>query len=123
LVAIFLESIAERVPKEKVIINNMCPGMVNTSMSDVLPFYLRIPMNLVKKVRARTPEEASWIVVNALVVVGSESHGKFISDKTIMPTYDWIKSDAGRKVQQKLWEETIVEMKNADPSAVASIAS
>ena len=85
LCALFLQDIAKKVSKEKVIINTMCPGMVNTDMSDVLPVYLRIPMNLIKKLRARSPEEAGWIVVDALVVAGPDSHGGFIGDKTLLP--------------------------------------
>jgi NAD(P)-dependent dehydrogenase (short-subunit alcohol dehydrogenase family) len=39
LCVMFLTELAHRVPRDKVIINTMCPGMVNTRMSDVLPFY------------------------------------------------------------------------------------
>jgi NAD(P)-dependent dehydrogenase (short-subunit alcohol dehydrogenase family) len=85
LCALFLQDIAKKVSKEKVIINTMCPGMVDTDMSDVLPIYFRIPMNLVKKLRARSPEEAGWIVAHAVVVAGPESHGGFLGDKTLLP--------------------------------------
>lgn len=59
LCVIFLYELAPRLDKSKVIINMMCPGMVNTSMSDVLPIYLRIPVNVVKAIRARPVEQGA----------------------------------------------------------------
>src|SRR5205814_10464095 len=85
LCVMFLTELAHRVPRDKVIINTMCPGMVNTGMSDVLPFYFRWIMNIVKAMRARTPKEGGWIVVNASVVAGPETHGRYLEDKVIAP--------------------------------------
>jgi len=85
LCVMFIAEMATRVPKEKVIINTMCPGMVNTGMSDVLPFYLRPAMNFVKMLRARTPEEGAWIINYAAVVAGPETHGRYLEDKELVP--------------------------------------
>lgn len=79
----FIQELAKRVPKNEIIINHMCPGMVDTNMTDELPIYLRLLAILVKKVRARTPEQGGWIVLNAATVAGSESHGQFLLDKEI----------------------------------------
>ena len=59
--------------------------MVDTAMSDVLPIYLRIPVNVVKAMRARPVEQGGWLIANAMFVVGPESHGTFILDKEIQP--------------------------------------
>ena len=85
LCAMFLYDIAKRISPDKVVINMMCPGMVDTSMSDVLPQPFRAIINLIKFFAARTPEEAGWIVVNAAAVVGPDSHGQFYGDKKIEP--------------------------------------
>jgi NAD(P)-dependent dehydrogenase (short-subunit alcohol dehydrogenase family) len=45
LVAMFVTELAARVGSERVVINNMCPGAVNTRMSDVLPLPLRLLVN------------------------------------------------------------------------------
>ena len=85
LCVMFLYELAPRLDKSKVVINMMCPGMVSTSMSDVLPIYLRIPINVVKAIRARPVEQGTWLILNAMVVMGSDSHGAFILDKDIQP--------------------------------------
>ena len=41
-------------------------------------------MNVYKSVYHRSVEVGGWIVVNALVIVGKESHGTFLKDKEIL---------------------------------------
>lgn len=83
LCLLFLYSLAPRVDPKKVIINMLCPAMINTNMSDVLPIHLRAVMNVVKAVRGRPVEVGGWIILNAALVAGPESHGKFLADKDI----------------------------------------
>jgi NAD(P)-dependent dehydrogenase (short-subunit alcohol dehydrogenase family) len=83
LCALFMYNLAPRLDPKKVIINMMCPGMVNTSMSDVLPLHLRLIMIAVKAIRARSVEVGGWIILNGALVAGPESHGKFLMDKAI----------------------------------------
>lgn len=83
LCAMFLYSFAPKLNKDKVIFNMVCPGMTNTNMSAVLPLPLRLVANVVKAIRARPVEVGGWIILNAALVAGPESHGKFIMDKTI----------------------------------------
>ena len=85
LCTMFVYELAKRVSGNKVIINIVCPGMVDTTMSDKLPIYLRIPMNVIKKIRARSVEEGGWLIVNSAAVAGLESHGHFLTDKSISP--------------------------------------
>lgn len=80
----FLFELRKHLTGDKVIHNSFCPGMVNTGMSDVLPIYLRLPMNLIKAIRARSVDVAGWTALNAAVVVGPESHGQFLMDKDIV---------------------------------------
>lgn len=51
LCALFLYELAPRLDRNKVIVNKLCPGMVDTTMSDVLPLYLRVPVNIMKTIR------------------------------------------------------------------------
>lgn len=83
LCLLFLYNLAPRLDPKKVIVNMLCPGMVNTSMSDVLPIHLRVMVNIVKAIRARSVKVGGWIILNAALVAGLESHGKFLIDKTI----------------------------------------
>ncbi|KAL3492158.1 NAD(P)-binding protein [Aspergillus germanicus] len=110
LCVMFMYSLAERIDPNKVVINMMCPGMVNTSMTDVLPLHLRLLFNVVKAIAARSVEVGAWLVLHTVLVAGPESHGKFLNDKTIAQKAPYITSPAGHDVKNKLWKETIAEM-------------
>lgn len=84
LCAMFMYSLAPRLDPSKIVLNMVCPGMVDTAISDFLPIYWRLPVNLVKAVRARNVEAGGWLILNAAVVVGGESHGRYLEDKEIL---------------------------------------
>ncbi|KAJ5891242.1 short-chain dehydrogenase/reductase family protein [Penicillium subrubescens] len=111
LCAMFMYSLAPRLDASKIMLNMVCPGMVDTAISDFLPIYWRLPVNLVKAVRARSVEAGGWLIVNAAVVAGPESHGRFLEDKEVLEVSKYIRSEAGKNVQEKLWEETMDELK------------
>ncbi|CAF9943391.1 MAG: hypothetical protein ALECFALPRED_000263 [Alectoria fallacina] len=107
----FLYELAPRLDRTKVIVNMVCPGMVDAAMSDGLPIYLRFPVNVVRAIRARTVEQGVWLILNAMVVMGPDSHGAFILDKDVQPRADFIESAAGEEVGKKLYSETMAEMR------------
>ncbi|KAJ5156121.1 Short-chain dehydrogenase/reductase SDR [Penicillium capsulatum] len=111
LCAMFFYSLAPRLDCKKIILNMVCPGQINTDMSDFLPWYLRVVVNLQKAMRARPVEVGGWCIVNAAVVAGAEAHGKFLGDKEILEASKYIRSPAGKEVQQHLWDETMEEMR------------
>lgn len=110
LCALFMYSLAPRIHPDRVLFNMLCPGMVATAMSDVLPLYIRLPVNLIKAIRARPVEQGGWLILNAAIVAGPESHGKFILDKNIQPAHEFIQSPTGQDVQKRLWADTMEEM-------------
>ncbi|TDZ38403.1 Short chain dehydrogenase yanD [Colletotrichum trifolii] len=83
LCVLFQLELAERYAPAKVVINSFCPGMVNTGMSDILPFYLRIPVDVFKAIRARSPEQAGRIALNAGVLASANTHGKLLLDMEV----------------------------------------
>ncbi|KAF4439473.1 hypothetical protein F53441_12580 [Fusarium austroafricanum] len=68
LVLLFQHELAARYPP-KVIMNHFCPGMVESSMTDLLPLYIRLPALLVKALRARSVDKAGWIGLHAALVL------------------------------------------------------
>lgn len=44
----FMYSLAQRLDKSKVILNMVCPGLINTNMTNVLPFHMRMVMGVMK---------------------------------------------------------------------------
>ncbi|KXG50322.1 Short-chain dehydrogenase/reductase SDR [Penicillium griseofulvum] len=110
LCAMFMYSLAARLDKSKVILNMVCPGLINTNMTDVLPFHMRMVMGVVKALLARPVEIGGRLFVNASVAAGPESHGGFLGDMEIIEPSPYLLSPAGKAVQRKLWAETIEEL-------------
>ena len=83
LCTVFMYNLAQRIQKDRVLMNMLCPGMVTTTMSNVLSVYLGLPVSLIKAIRARRVKEGGWLILNGVIVAGPESNGTFLQDKDI----------------------------------------
>ena len=83
LVAALVEEFAKRVPAEKVIINELCPGFIVTDIDKNLPWWLKVIARTARAILARNVAEGSGNVINTAVGVGPESHGRFITDRKL----------------------------------------
>ena len=83
MIAAFTQELANHVSAEKVIVNNLCPGMVATDFDKNLGFALKGLMAVVRKIRARSVETGARTYVYATSVAGKESHGAFIASNKI----------------------------------------
>lgn len=110
LVILFQLELAKHYSSKHVIINNFCPGMIQTPMAAAFPIYVRIPVAALMKLRARAPEKAGWIALNAALVVGEESHGRLLGDKELEQLSGFVISEEGKRAQTMLWNETVDEM-------------
>lgn len=80
----YVRHLATLAPSE-VIVNNPCPGLVQTGFDKNLPFYLRLPMVLVRRAMGRTVEEGARTLVYASAVAGPEANGKFLQHNKVDP--------------------------------------
>lgn len=85
LCVMFLYELVARLNKDRLVVNMVCPGMVDTAISDVLPIYLRIPVNIAKAIRARPADQGALLILNTMLVAGPDSHGQFFLDKDPQP--------------------------------------
>ena len=69
--------------RSAVVVNNVCPGTCNTTADDNLPFYLRLPMNLNRRLRARSVQEGARALVFASTGVGEEGCGAYLADGVV----------------------------------------
>lgn len=83
MIAAFTQELAGHVSADKVIVNNLCPGMVATDFDKNLGFALKGLMAVVRKIRARSVETGARTYVYATSVAGKESHGAFISSNQV----------------------------------------
>jgi len=84
VVSALTRRLATLAPSE-VVVNNLCPGLVQTGLDKNLPLVLRGIMGLVRKTMARTVEEGARTLIYAAVVAGAETSGKFMQNNRIDP--------------------------------------
>ncbi|KAN0096656.1 putative carbonyl reductase [Hyaloscypha variabilis] len=111
----FIRKLATTVSANEVIVNNVCPGMVATEFDKGLPVYLRLPMSLIRAVRARSVEQGVWALVYATAVAGPESHGKFLNHNKVDIGAPFLDEKLGKEFIDKLWTEIVEEAKTIDP--------
>lgn len=83
LAVLFYYELAQRIDRNKVVFNMLCPGSIATEMSREFALPLRIFATLYVAIKSRPVQGGGWLILNSAAVVGAESHGKFIADKTI----------------------------------------
>jgi NAD(P)-dependent dehydrogenase (short-subunit alcohol dehydrogenase family) len=76
-----LDGLVESTSSSSVIINTVCPGACRTDLGRNFSNWLRIPLNAVQTVLARSAEEGARTYVSG-VTLGQESHGQLWSADT-----------------------------------------
>ncbi|KAL7817790.1 NAD(P)-binding protein [Trichoderma gracile] len=111
----YVRRLAALAPSE-VMVNNACPGLVQTGIDKNLPFYLKLPMGLLRKSTGRTVEEGARTLIFATVVAGPETNGKFLQHNQIDPGAEFLNTAEGEEFISKLWEESIQDVAAIDPT-------
>lgn len=99
---------AKNAPSPPVILNLVNPGLcVSTLSSRNEPsLATRIATSIIYKVIGRTTEVGSRTLVLG-AAAGPSSHGEFMSDGQNQNVASWIYTDMGKKVQKKVFEQTM----------------
>lgn len=82
-VAAFVRELSTRIPASEVIVNTPCPGLVATGFDKNLPFYVRWPMAVFRKIAARNVEAGGRTLVYASYVADTETHGQFVQHNKV----------------------------------------
>jgi NAD(P)-dependent dehydrogenase (short-subunit alcohol dehydrogenase family) len=82
LVSAYTRRLATLAPGE-VVVNNLCPGLVQTGLDKNLPGPLKAIMGWVRRSMARTVEEGARTLVFAAAVAGEETNGMFLQQNEI----------------------------------------
>ncbi|PVH76571.1 putative 3-oxoacyl-reductase [Cadophora sp. DSE1049] len=103
--------LASRVSGEEVVINLINPGSVDTGLhrdgNKIIQGFDRFI--------GRTREEGGLLLMDAAVVKGRETHGKYLSEAKLVDVSRFVRSEDGRKVQTRLWDETMATFRDAVP--------
>lgn len=127
----FVRRLATVVPASEVIVNNVCPGIVATDINRDLPLWAKPYVYVLYKLKARTVLEGGRVIMHAAVVLGTESHGKFVQNGQ-MDKYEpcvwqrpcdadrssgapFVGEPAGQEYIEKLWAEIVADIIKVDP--------
>jgi NAD(P)-dependent dehydrogenase (short-subunit alcohol dehydrogenase family) len=97
-----IRAMAEKHPDVPVTINCLNPGLCHSELSRESGWGLYI----LKLLLARTSEAGSRTLVHA-GSSGEESHGKYLSDCTVTEPSAFVRSQEGKEVQVRVWEELV----------------
>jgi len=113
----FVRSLAKRMkPVVPVAVNAVNPGLCDTSLRRNVPFPLSAIFELFILLIARTAEYGSRTLTHAaLWGTKEELHGKYLNKCFVEEESDYSISKEGREVEERVWNETIDILKEADP--------
>jgi len=103
--------LASRVFSSEVIVNAVNPGFCKTDIG-----------RNIKGIQAQIVSFAGWVIgppaieggrclVDAAVVQGPETHGKYVSELRVKPESSLVSRAEGKGLQGKLWDETMALLK------------
>ncbi|KAJ6557032.1 hypothetical protein DFH09DRAFT_987146 [Mycena vulgaris] len=115
LVSLWVHSLAKQTDPSVVMTNSTCPGMVEADMSHQ-PWWIRNIFYTLFWVRGRSQEVGARALVNA-VSAGKETHGEMLWDYTVWQN-PFLEVDLGKKMEKRLWEETLTAAESIMPGSV-----
>lgn len=101
---------------DDVVINMLNPGFCDSELFKDPAMAFRVQM----KIMGRSAEEGSRALVDA-VARGKESHGQYLSDCKVGRVSPWVRSEEGRRTQERVWREVNERLDMIVPGLVENI--
>ncbi|MCJ1372115.1 hypothetical protein MMC20_003336 [Loxospora ochrophaea] len=109
LLLLFARQLAEKTPPSECIVSSVHPGFVCTQLfRDVGTMNRVAHFWPVKRFFSRPVEQGAASIVNAAVLKGQESHGRFLSECKVRDESAFVRSDEGGRMQNEVWKETMM---------------
>ncbi|EJT97348.1 NADP-binding protein [Dacryopinax primogenitus] len=121
LVVLFLRHICDNISSDKIIINNVCPGIIQTRLERKLPWIIAPIVGLFKTTVGNTVEKGAECYIAAVASVGPESHGLWYQLMRLKPYSDVVTGPEGKKIQERIWRETVELFQKVSPGADTNI--
>lgn len=105
---------------EPLILNTVNPGLCHSSLARDATGIQALFFYFFKLVLARTTEVGARNFV-AAAVAGEESHGKYISDCKVAEVSDFVRSEEGKKTQERVYDELMAILEKIQPGVTGNI--
>ncbi|KAF1952102.1 NAD(P)-binding protein [Byssothecium circinans] len=114
LVMMFVARLAETISPKEVIVNCTDPGATKGTafFRDVNSWIMNLGVRAFMGIIGRKMGDASRIYLHSSLVLGEESHGSW-TDWIVRSWPKTMYTDQGHKMSEKLWDETLEELKFA----------
>ncbi|VUC27724.1 unnamed protein product [Clonostachys rosea] len=124
LLLMLLDKLSQLVDPEYVVINALEPGWVySTGVQRNSPIVVKAVMGMIALPFSRSARHASYMYADAAILQGRQSHGAFRMNWDTYPFHPMMYEAAGKKTAERLWEETLRELKFADvPGKLQAVA-
>ncbi|KAF2657153.1 NAD(P)-binding protein [Lophiostoma macrostomum CBS 122681] len=103
---------AKRVGNADVIVNAPNPGFCKTGLQRDTAGMMRYVKLVVAAILGRRVEDGARCVVDAVLVKGEESHGKYLSEAQVTDEVEGIRGDEGVELQRRVWDEVTAWLKS-----------
>ncbi|KAH8660056.1 putative short-chain dehydrogenase/reductase family protein [Xylariales sp. PMI_506] len=111
----FVSKLIDYVSSEDVIINLVDPGITRgTSFNRNTPRVLNALASPMMYTIARSVRDGASTYLDAVLVKGKESHGRFIMDWEVRPYAPIMYTPQGKEATERVWQETMEELKSFD---------
>ncbi|KAK4202379.1 short-chain dehydrogenase reductase family [Triangularia verruculosa] len=107
-----VSQLARVVPSKEVIINAVDPALVkSTGLQDLMPYFpARLIANIMGRFAGRTLTQGAWAYVDAVEGQKEGSHGELVRNWDVDAGHQMMKTEDGKKVEERLWTETVEEL-------------
>ncbi|KAK6358573.1 hypothetical protein TWF730_007899 [Orbilia blumenaviensis] len=110
LMTMFAEELAQH--ETNIICTSGCPGIVLTELDRNLPFWLKGPVRLMKRMIGREALTSAETLMQAMI---TDKTGTYWSDGVVKPHASLLNTENGKRLQRKLYEQTLQKCKELDP--------
>jgi NAD(P)-dependent dehydrogenase (short-subunit alcohol dehydrogenase family) len=125
LEVLFVRALAEKMntgphASERVILNMVNPGLCHSSLMRNTKGIMGLIVQLLKLILARSTELGSRTLVTS-AAGGSETHGKYMSDCEVKDPSEFVRSEDGKKTQERVYKELMAILEKIQPGITKNI--
>ncbi|MCJ1390772.1 hypothetical protein MMC18_003633 [Xylographa bjoerkii] len=108
---LWTRELAARLSSNEVVVNAVNPGFCKTGIIQNMSGMMAGMVKLTELLLGRSAADGARCIVDATLMKGVESHGKYLSEMQVKPESPLVRSDEGRELQSKIWDEIVTLLK------------